>query len=261
MSLIAQVTSAKRVRHRRTVIYGGHGWGKSTWCSGWKDPVFILTEDGVSHLDVPAFPPCESFLDVTSVVQELLSADKIPWKTLVIDSADWCEQLIWREVEQTNHVETIAEIDFGRGYVQARKKWRSLLRDLDLLRDRGMHIVFTAHQHVVRVKRTDGGEYDQCQPKLHKAVCEDVMEWCDELLHADWRITTRKTNPKGPPAKQSSVGVAHGRTLYTRESPQRLAKSRLLISGSPLPEEVEVPDEPTESFSTYRELLMAGYKS
>jgi len=38
------------------------------------------------------------------------------YKTVVIDTLDWCERLIWQEVANDNGVEVVGDIGYGKGY-------------------------------------------------------------------------------------------------------------------------------------------------
>lgn len=58
--------------------------------------MFITTEDGLGNLDVATFPMARSFADVMQAVA--LGAEDHAFKTLVIDSLDWTEPLIWDQV-------------------------------------------------------------------------------------------------------------------------------------------------------------------
>ena len=56
MSFLDKVQRGKQRKPRRTVIYGTHGIGKTTWAAQWPSPIVIQTEDGCSDLDVASFP-------------------------------------------------------------------------------------------------------------------------------------------------------------------------------------------------------------
>ena len=60
-------------------------------------PVFVLTEDGLGTLDVMAFPLARSYGEVIEALDALLVEDH-DFETLVVDSLDWLEPLIWAQV-------------------------------------------------------------------------------------------------------------------------------------------------------------------
>ena len=76
----------------RTLIYGEHKLGKSTFASQAPAPIFIQTEDGLDAIDAKAFPLCKKWGDILEAVATLYQ-EQHEFKTLVIDSMDWAEKL------------------------------------------------------------------------------------------------------------------------------------------------------------------------
>ncbi len=81
----------------RVIIYGEAGCGKTTFGACAPSPVFIQTEDGLGNLDATAFPLATSFDDVMAALQSLYTEDHA-FQTLVVDSLDWLEPLVWAKV-------------------------------------------------------------------------------------------------------------------------------------------------------------------
>ena len=80
-------------RPPRIVVYGTHGIGKSTFAANAPAPVFIQTEEGLDAINVDAFPLCTSYEEMVDAIGALASEDH-EFATVVVDSADWAEQLI-----------------------------------------------------------------------------------------------------------------------------------------------------------------------
>ena len=77
--------------------------------------------------------------------------EKHDYRTLVIDSLDWLERLIWADVCLHKHVESIEDIGYAKGYVFALTQWREFLEGLTALRnDKGMMVVLVAHARIER---------------------------------------------------------------------------------------------------------------
>ena len=57
-------------------------------------PIFIPTEDGLDQIDCHSFPLAHSLADVQGALQALLQEEH-NFETVVLDSADWLERLIW----------------------------------------------------------------------------------------------------------------------------------------------------------------------
>ena len=73
-------------------------------------PIFIQTEDGLVAIDVPHFPVAKT-LDEFFGYMDMLINQSHEYKTVVIDTADWLEKLIWKTVCDENKVTSIEKLD------------------------------------------------------------------------------------------------------------------------------------------------------
>ena len=94
---LASLQRTNVLKPPRILIYGVAGVGKTTFASQAPSPVFLWTEDGAGTLDVTGFPLATSFDDVLQALSALYSEDH-GFQTVVIDSLDWLEPLVWRHV-------------------------------------------------------------------------------------------------------------------------------------------------------------------
>jgi hypothetical protein len=204
----------------RLMTYGTHGMGKTTFGAGAPNPIFILTEDGLGQIDVPHFPLAKSFGEVKEALAAL--TEEHDFQTVVIDSLDWLDNLIW---EQINSQYDAKDLAFGKGAVIAADLWREVLDMLNILRDKGMASILIAHCEIKRFDSPEVEPYDRYQPKLQARSSALVQEWCDAVFFCNYKTIV----------KQSDVGfntkVARGistgeRLMYTTEKPAYLAKNR-----------------------------------
>jgi hypothetical protein len=226
MSLMKQIQSGKQPAPRRIMLYGTHGIGKSTWGSMAPKPVFIQTEDGLGEITCDKFPLARTFNDVMQALGELYT-EQHPYRTVVVDSLDWLERLIWQEVCRQKTVESIEDIGYAKGYVFALTQWREFLTGLEALRaDRGMMIVLIAHAKIETFQNPETENYDRYVPRLHKLASAVVQEWSDEVLFATYRVHVKQT--KEGFDKKVTKGVGTGeRIVRTTERPAHMAKNRL----------------------------------
>lgn len=232
MTLLEQVQRGRVAAPRRTLLYGTHGIGKSTFGAMAASPIFVQTEDGLGGIDCERFPLAAGYGDVLAALGALY-AEPHEYRTLVLDSLDWLERLIWADVCAKRGVESIEDIGYGKGYVFALTNWREILAGLDALRnERGMEIVLIAHAQIERFANPETDTYDRYSPRLQKLASALVQEWCDEVLFATYRIHTKVTNEGFDRKRVQGVGTGE-RILRTTERPAHVAKNRL-----GLPEEI-----------------------
>lgn len=193
MSMLNQIQRGKASKPPRVLIYGTEGIGKSTFGAEAPRPIFIQTEDGLDEINCDRFPLATSYEQVSTALQELRTADH-DYESVVIDSLDWLERLVWDSLCQEYGVSSIEKVDGGyaRGYTHALKHWREIIHHLNELRNqRGMVVVLIAHSKVERFEDPEAASYDRYSPRLHKHASALVSEWCDAVLFATRKIRTQ----------------------------------------------------------------------
>lgn len=223
MNLLEQIISGPVAGLRRTMCYGVQGIGKSSFAACAPKPIFIQTEDGLRDIDCAKFPLAKSFGDVMNQIGSLCS-EAHDYKTVVIDSLDWLEQLIHDRICADMGFKSIDAPGWDKGQKAATPLWREFLDALDYLRDtRGMHVILIAHCEIKRFDNPETESYDRYIPALHKIAAQLVQEWCDEVLFAGYKVFTKKMDDG-----KRKQGVGNGeRTLRTSERPAHAAKNRL----------------------------------
>jgi hypothetical protein len=211
---------------RRIMLYGVHGVGKSTFGAMAERPVFITTEEGTNDIECDRFPLAAKYGDVLGALSALYS-DEHDYQTVVIDSLDWLERLIWAEVCAKRQVETIEDIGYAKGYVFALTQWREVLSGLDALRaERRMQVILIAHAAIEKFANPETDTYDRYIPRLQKQASALVQEWCDEVLFATYRVHTKVSNEGFDRKRTQGIGTGE-RILRTTERPAHVAKNRL----------------------------------
>lgn len=192
MGLLSQIQTGKIQMPPRIMLYGIEGIGKSTCASRAPKPVFIQTEDGLGEIDCHKFPLARTFEDVDSALTELQN-EKHTYRTVVIDSLDWLERLIWDRLCKAYGVTSIERVDggYGKGYAYATTLWREVLEHLTALRNKGMMVILLAHTKVEKFEDPEAPTYDRYSPRLNKHASALVAEWCDAVLFATRKIITR----------------------------------------------------------------------
>jgi hypothetical protein len=226
MSKLTSILTGTKPGPRRMLVYGTAGIGKSTFATCAPSPIVVQTEDGLGEIDCHKFPVATSFDEVMQSLAALYNEDH-PYRSVVIDSLDWLERLIWAKVCATRQVATIEDIGYGKGYTFALSHWRDVLDGLSALRDhRGMTVILIAHAKIERFDNPETEAYDRYVPRLHKTAAAMVAEWCDEVLFATYRVFTKSTEEGFNQKRVQGLGSGE-RVLRTTEHPAHLAKNRL----------------------------------
>lgn len=209
----------------RIVLYGAHGVGKSSLGASAPSPIFIQTEDGLGGLEVDAFPLAKTADDLFSAVRSLAS-DEHGYKTVVVDSIDWAERLLHQAVAKAEGKSSVEKIPYGKGLVMAAEAMRSLLADLDRLRDRGMTIVVLGHERVSRYEDPRTESYDRATLNLNKHAAALVAEWCDILAYAHIPVRIRKEDQGYGRERKRAVDGSGERMIGVQPAAAYDAKNR-----------------------------------
>ena len=220
---LSSIKRGKRNEPPRVLVYGEHGIGKSTFAASAPGAIVVPTEDGVHALDVASFPLAKSYKDVAEALGSLMGEHD--FSTVVIDSLDWMEQLIWAQVAADHEKPGIEDIGYAKGYTYAADYFRALLEMLDLVRARGMAVVLTAHAQIKRFDDPTTDPYDRYLIKLHPKAAGVVQEWCDVVAFATQDVVVHKEDVGFD--KKKRRGIARGgRIMYLTRSPAFDAKNR-----------------------------------
>lgn len=223
------ITKGKIDRAQKVVIYGSEGIGKSGLAAKFPDPLFIDTEGGTAHMDVRRIEKPQSWEEMLSVVKEVAATQDV-CRTLVLDTADWAEQLIVSYLCTKYKQNSIESFGYGKGYTYLGEEFSRLLGALDTVLASGVHVVITAHAKMRKFEQPDEmGAYDRWEMKLSKQVAPLLKEWCDILLFCNYQtfvVTSENNTQKAQGGK---------RVMYTSHHPAWDAKSRV-----PLPEVLDL---------------------
>lgn len=212
MSLLEQVVTGETPEPARILVYGPDKVGKSEFGNSFPDPIFADLEGKAGGLR-PAPPRLHihHYGQLEGLVTELTDS-KHGYQTLVVDTLDWLEPLIWKVVvgiaskKEGKGVTSIEDVGGGykKGYTEANDVWRDLLRRLEALqRTRGMHVVLLAHSTVKTHKDPQGGDYGRIRTSLYGSAEDLIMQWVKAVCYATFEEAKTK---KGKLAKRYGYG-------------------------------------------------------
>jgi len=195
MSKLGNVRRGRLGGPLRYLFYGVEGVGKSTLAADAPAPIYLDLEDGTGLLDCARYPfrdgpgghVATRYQEIVSAIEDLLTTEH-EFKTLVIDTLDRLEPLIWahvcqRDSERSSKTYTsIESYGYGKGYQVALDEWRAFCWQLDALRiRRGMNIVLVGHAQIKTFRNPEGDDYDRYSLRIHEKAAGFFREWCDVI--------------------------------------------------------------------------------
>jgi len=251
--MLDSIQSGRENKPPRIMIYGSEGVGKSTFGASAPNAIFVQTEDGLGEINCRKFPLARSLAEVLAELTALRD-EPHDFRTVVIDSADWLERLIFDEVCKEFGVRSIEKADggYGKGYVHALTHWRKIIAMLQELRDkRGMMVILVAHAKVERFEDPENAAYDRYTPRLHKHAASLIAEWVDAVLFANKKFRVSKDG--NDRAVATPIGADGGeRVIRTVGSPACIAKNRYGLPG-------EIPLSWTAFINAYQKVQEANH--
>lgn len=207
----------------RIVLIGVEGVGKSTAGSQMEAPIFLCAEDGLvgpqfaetPSYSAPTWADAMSFLD-------WLREPGHGFKSIVVDSADWAESLLFRFVCERDGKSSIEDYGYGKGYVVAAEEFRRFLSKLDELNKLGMSVLILTHSQIKAFNNPTGENYDRYEPKLAKQIAGMIKEWADAVLFARFEVFTEKARG----AMKAKAFGGDNRVVHTTHSAGWDAKNR-----------------------------------
>lgn len=223
---LSQLKTTKAQHPPRILIYGPPGLGKTSLATEFPDPIILDIEQGVPMgVEIPTFGAVESFDQVMDAMKALYTGDH-KFRTLIIDTLDRLEPLVWEAVCAKNGWKSIEDPGYGKGYVAADEMWRKLFAAANMLRtQRGMTIIYIAHSSIERFDDPTSAPYSRFDIRLHKRANASVQDEVDAILFINQDIAV-KSEDVGFNKKVRHAEGGGLRWIYTEGRPAFTAKNR-----------------------------------
>lgn len=223
---LSEIKPARAILPPRLVVYGSPKVGKTSFAASIPNNLIIDLEGGSGALPVARVEKekLATLADVLAVL-DALAAQEHGFGAVTLDSADWLETLIGNQIAAEAGKRHLEDIPYQAGHKKLPDLWKQVFDKLTMLREqRGMVVVFIAHDQVKRYDSPLTESYDRHQLKMHKQSADILTEWVDCLLFARQQVFIDKSDVGFK--KTVRRGVGGGRVLHTVESPAFAAGNR-----------------------------------
>lgn len=223
MSILDRIQQGSGPRPLKVVIHGENGIGKTTFAAGAPRPLILAAEDGIGVLPVPMLR-IRSCDEMQQALHELVNGFRTgqrPFDSVVIDSLDALEAMVWKKVCETGRKQNIEDFGYGKGYIYALQKWAEIRDQLQAVNDCGVHTIAIAQSNNKTNNDPVYGSYNRTILRLHEKTAGLWRDWADIMGFATQRLTL-KGDDKGAPR-----AIAMGdRVLEIGASPAYWSKNR-----------------------------------
>lgn len=174
------------------IFYGVDGVGKTTLAAEFPDPIYLPTEGerAPSGVDIATPGTIEDLDGLFDIFGSLLT-EQHDFKTVIVDSLDGLESIVWKSTCARLGVPSIEDPGFGKGYVEADTEWSEYLAAVSELARNGIAVVQVAHPDIIRFDSPTSDPYSRYTTKLHKRANAMVRERCDLVGFMDYRISLK----------------------------------------------------------------------
>jgi hypothetical protein len=139
--------------------------------------------------------------------------------TLVIDSLDHLEPIVWDFTCRKNGWDSIQTPGYGNGYVEADYEWRKIIKSLLKIRDdKNIAIICIAHDKIKPINDPDAAPYDAHELKMHRGAVGLWKENADLIGLLKNRVVVDQKTGKGKGGNSP--------TLFVRPTAAFTAKTR-----------------------------------
>ena len=220
-----------------TVVTGATAVGKTHFACQSDDPIKLDLEHGAeihNHQKIPLYGKDVVFDDcVESLRLIYANHKKMGVKTVIVDSFDWVQKLIHKEVCSKKNVETIDELKWGAGYQLAASLAQDFVNGLDSLRQLGLEIIIICHTQIVKVDEPIHDLYEIYDLKLDRLIRNNLKEWSTIIAFCEFQQSTHLKGERFGQKMYKAISTGD-RIMHTVPQAGFVAKSRIPIP-SPLP--------------------------
>ena len=201
-----KISTGKKAMPHLVLIHGRDGAGKTTLASEFPRPLFIGPELGNYNIDSARVDGVDSWDKLKQSLRDVYALpDTKRYKTIVIDSLDWCEIMIIQHICKSQGKESIELCSggYGKGYIDVKNEFLVMQKALKCLRDKGFNIVLICHSNVAEFNDPAADHaYNRYELKLFKSKSGNVdcralwREFVDAVIYLNQEVVVSGEDKK-----------------------------------------------------------------
>lgn len=246
------------------ILYGGEGVGKTSIAAQFTriGPVRFISikETGLLDLIDAGIAPSNISHVVAKEWDDVEDATLSTQKgTLVLDSLSGLQELIFAEVCKTVYNDNWDEFtSYWKGQrVDSPVFLAKYQNSLDLLRERGVHVILLGHMITEETPNSMGANYLTHTLDLDKNMRASMLKWAQNVLfmNIDINITAAIDIAKDRTILTGKAKDEDKRVIWTEKSPGHVAKNRMN-----LPPVIRMGNSPEEAFKNLWKAMPESYR-
>lgn len=165
-----------------TLIYGAPKIGKSTFCSGFENALYLDSETGLSNLSVyrVSIDSWETFVETGKELRKLKNEGKCKFSPLIFDTIDNIYTMCVEYICKKNNIKHPSDLDYGKGWNMVK---REFVATMQAYRSLDLGVIYISHASDKEIK-TRLGSYTRYDVTMTGACQDVIIPSCDLILYA-----------------------------------------------------------------------------
>lgn len=163
------------------LVYGPPKIGKSTFCSGADDSIFVSTEPGLNFLPVVE-QPCATWEQCLSAFGDIAKGGH-NFGTVVIDTIDNLAKMCSVKVLADFGVSHESDLPYGKGWAAVTAEMMRVLAKVSML---PYNLILISHAKEKEITPRGRQSYTVIAPSLPNAMKDQIMALVDCILYVDF---------------------------------------------------------------------------
>jgi len=166
------------------MIYGENKIGKTSLCSMFPDPLFLMFEPGGTGLRIKKrqVNSWEDFVEYVDLLENSELFDNV-----IIDTYARCYKYCVDWVCRTNKVKDPGDLSWGEGWRAIEDEFSKQIRRLSTQSTKGTGkrrgVIFLGHPEIAEIERYSGGKYHVIRPRMMKQAKHYIDEFADIIAY------------------------------------------------------------------------------